>query len=118
MRSQLTSLKALIDAILTINSATVDGTCTLNPGDPASAGVVVDGNGNTLRFTFGIPQGAPGATGDPGPPGEVTQSTLDTAIATTALNPAALSPLSLTISDPPTQAEVQTLLNAHNALSR
>lgn len=28
----------------------------------------------------------------------------------------ALSPVSLTISDQPTQAEVQTLLDAHNAL--
>jgi hypothetical protein len=36
MRSHLTSLKALIDAILTVTSATVESTSTLNPGDPAS----------------------------------------------------------------------------------
>ncbi len=152
MREQLTSLKALIDAILTVTAAQVDGTTTLNPGDPATAAVSVDGS--TLRFTFGIPQGYPGpqgndgpqgstgpqgppfasavvdgvttlAPGDPawvnvsfdgtnvhftfgipqgaqgiqgyqGPPGEVTTSQLDTAIATTAQNPTSVSPLSQT----------------------
>jgi hypothetical protein len=51
-----------------------------------------------------------------GPPGEATQAALDTAIAGTAVNPAALTPLSLTISDPPTQAEVQSIVDAHNTL--
>ena len=67
MRSQLTSLKALIDAILTLTAAQVDGVSTLNPGDPATAAVTVDGN--TLRFTFGIPSGQTGATGNDGGPG-------------------------------------------------
>jgi hypothetical protein len=51
-----------------------------------------------------------------GPPGEVTQAALDAAIAGTAQNPSALSPLSLTISDPPTQAEVQSIVDAYNSL--
>jgi hypothetical protein len=51
-----------------------------------------------------------------GPPGEVTQAALDSAIAGTAQNPAALSPLSLTICDPPTQAEVQAIVDAYNTL--
>lgn len=64
MREQLTSLKALIDAILTITAAQVDGVNTLNPGDPANATVTV--NGNTLHFTFSIPRGNDGTQGQPG----------------------------------------------------
>lgn len=67
MRSQLTSLKSLIDAVLGVTAAQVDGVSTLNPGDPATASVTVDGN--TLRFTFGIPSGQTGATGNDGGPG-------------------------------------------------
>ena len=75
MRAQLTGLKDLIDAILTITAAQVDTVNTLNPGDPATASLIVDGN--TLRFTFGIPrgndgsqgpQGNDGGTGPQGPP--------------------------------------------------
>lgn len=172
MRDQLTSLKALIDAILTLTAAQVDGTTTLNPGDPATAAVSVDGN--TLRFTFGIPQGATGGQGgegpqgnpgpqgppfatavvdgvttlnpgDPasvnvtfdgtnvhftfgipqgaqgiqgyqGPPGEVTTSQLDTAIATTALNPSSVSPLNISFSDPPTPGELVQVQDKLNEL--
>ncbi len=64
MREQLTSLKTLIDAILTVTAAQVDGVNTLNPGDPANASVTV--NGNTLHFTFGIPRGNDGTQGQPG----------------------------------------------------
>ena len=55
MRSQLTCFKALIDAILTITTAQVDGMNTLPPGNPASVSLSVVGN--TLHFTFDIPQG-------------------------------------------------------------
>ncbi len=59
----------------------------------------------------------PPGTGRPArPPGEVTQAALDATIATTALNPSAVDPLSVTISDPPTQAEVQAVVDAYNAL--
>ena len=34
-----------------------------------------------VHFTFSIPQGADGATGAQGPPGEVTQSDLNNAVA-------------------------------------
>jgi hypothetical protein len=67
MRSQLTSLKALIDAILTITAAQVDGVNTLPSGNPASVSLSVIGN--TLHFTFDIPQG------------EISQAQLDNAIA-------------------------------------
>lgn len=150
MRSQLNSLKSLIDAITTITAAQVDGVTTGAPGDPATAHVYAAGN--TLHFSFIIPQGAAGSAGEPGmpgqpgvsgepgpqgppfanaimdsvntlapgepatvgvsfdginvhftmgipsgypgPPGEVTTAALDSAIATTALNPASVSPLS------------------------
>ena len=64
MREQLTSLKTLIDAILTVTAAQVDGVNTLNPGDPANASVTVDGS--TLHFTFSIPRGNDGTQGQPG----------------------------------------------------
>lgn len=76
MRSQLTSLKALIDAILTVTAAQVDGVVTVPPGDPADASVTLEGG--TLHFSFHLPQGATGADGmngssgsdgAPGPPG-------------------------------------------------
>ena len=55
MRSQLTGLKALIDAILTITSAQVDGVNSVPPGNPANVSLSVIGN--TLHFTFDLPQG-------------------------------------------------------------
>ena len=63
MRSQLNGLKALIDAILTVTAAQVDSTNTLPQGSPANASVNV--LGNTLHFTFEIPQGQDGAQGPP-----------------------------------------------------
>ena len=64
MRSQLTSLKALIDAISAITAAQVDGVTTVPPTDPALAQVSVVGN--TLHFTFAIPMGQTGQQGQPG----------------------------------------------------
>jgi hypothetical protein len=63
MRSQLNGLKALIDAVPTLNAAQVDSTSTLPQGSPANASVSVIGN--TLHFTFEIPQGQDGAQGPP-----------------------------------------------------
>ena len=144
MRGQLTSLHDLIIAINAVNSATVDGVTTLNPGDPAQvllsliantlhftfaiprghdggqgdpgptgaqgppfANAVVDGvttlpagsaatvtvsfDGTTVHFTFGIPEGGQGLQGEVGPPGEVTQAALDTAIADTVAGSSANS---------------------------
>lgn len=73
MRAQLNGLKDLIDAILTITDAQVDGVNTLPPGAPANASVSVVGN--TLHFSFDIPQGndgmpgTNGSDGSQGPPG-------------------------------------------------
>lgn len=81
MRNQLNGLKAIIDAIASINAAVVDGVTTLPPGDPATVSLSV--TGNTLHFTFSIPQGDSGPQGQQGPqgvPGEVTQSDLDNAV--------------------------------------
>ncbi len=64
MRAQLTSLKALIDAVVTLTAAQIDGVSTVNPGDPASVGLTV--NGGTLHFTFSIPRGQEGLPGNPG----------------------------------------------------
>jgi len=52
-------------------------------------------------------------TGPQGPPGEVTMSDL---LANSAANVNALSELSLTISHPPTQAEVQAVVTKLNEL--
>ena len=167
MRDQLTSLKARIDAILTLTAAQVDGTTTLNPGDPATAAVSVDGNtlrftfgiprgtegpvgatggdggpgpqgppfasavvdgvttlapgdpatvsvtfdGSNVHFSFGIPQGAPGAQGETGPPGEVTTSQLDAATATTALNPSSVSALGMIAEPSYDAAQIQQIID-------
>lgn len=87
MRSQLTGLKSLIDALQTITQAQVDGVTVVPPIDPAS--VTVSVVGDTLHFSFAIPQGFPGANGPEGPvgpPGEVTLSALASAIAGTSAN--------------------------------
>ena len=67
MRSQLNGLKALIDAIQTVTAVQVDSTNTLPPGSPANASVSVVGN--TLHFSFDLPQGNDGAAGSDGGPG-------------------------------------------------
>ena len=66
LRGQFNSLKALIDAISSITAAQVDGVNTLPPSSPANATVSV--NGNTLHFTFDLPQGQEGPMGQQGPP--------------------------------------------------
>jgi hypothetical protein len=67
MRNQLNGLKAIIDAILTVTAAQVDSTTTLPQGSPATASVNVVGN--TLHFSFEIPQGQEGLPGLVGPAG-------------------------------------------------
>jgi hypothetical protein len=67
LRAQLTSLKALIDAVPTITGAVLDGVTTGAPGDPASVNLSIVGT--ELHFSFSIPQGNDGATGPQGEPG-------------------------------------------------
>jgi hypothetical protein len=57
------------------------------------------------------PQGPPGTDGAPGPMGEVSAQQLSDAIAGTANNVNAIEPMNLTVSDPPTQSEMQTIAN-------
>ena len=64
MRAQLNGLKELIDGVLTITAAQVDGVNTVNPGDPATVDLSVIGS--TLHFTFGIPRGSDGSNGADG----------------------------------------------------
>lgn len=96
-------------------SAQVDGVTSLNPGDAAQASLTFDGS--VLRFSFGIPRGfdgSPGANGidgQPGVPGEVSQSTLNGAIAGTSANSNGVATLNLSVSDPPTQMELQAVSN-------
>ena len=135
LRSQFNGLKDLIDAIQSIGSATVDAVNTVPPGDPANVSVSVIGS--TLHFTFDVPAGQPGADGAEGPPGsaggdgmqgepgpegpqgqagEVTLQQLNDAIANTSANSDGVSTLDLFPSDPPTQAEVQDVVNKINEL--
>ena len=135
LRSQFNGLKDLIDAIQSIGSATVDAVNTVPPGDPANVSVSVIGS--TLHFTFDVPAGQPGADGAEGPPGsaggdgmpgepgpegpqgqagEVTLQQLNDAIANTSANSDGVSTLDLFPSDPPTQAEMQDVVNKINEL--
>ncbi len=103
------------------STALVDGVTTLNPGDSATVQTIFDGA--NVRFTFGIPRGNDGAQGGPGgngsdgspgsqgPPGEVTNAQLSAAITGTSNNTNGVSTLGLTVSDPPTQSEMQQIVN-------
>ena len=60
------------------------------------------------------PQGIQGPQGDAGPqgaPGEVTNAALATALAGTSANSNGVALLGITVSDPPTQAEMQAVAN-------
>lgn len=118
MRSQLQGLKTLIDAILTLTAAQVDGVTTLPPGTAANATVSVVGN--TLHFTFDLPQGSDGATGAAGPPGEVSQVDLDNGLANTLAQTSAntnnVNTLDNAPSDPPSLADHEALRAKLNEL--
>ena len=105
MRAQLNGLKDLIDAVPTIYGTQVDSVTTGLPTDPA--GVTVSLSAGVLHFSFLIPQGVTG---------EVSNATLAAEIAGTARNSATVAPLVLTVSDPPTQAEVQSVVDKLNEL--
>lgn len=66
IRDQLQALFVLINNIVSVSAAQVDGVNTLPPSSPANASVSVVGN--TLHFTFEIPQGQEGPMGQQGPP--------------------------------------------------
>ncbi|MEZ5386735.1 MAG: hypothetical protein R3F13_14580 [Prosthecobacter sp.] len=87
IRDQFQALFVLINNIVTISAAQVDSTNTLPPGVPANVSVSVVGN--TLHFSFDIPQGndgmagsngsdgaqgPPGSDGSPGEPGPMGET--------------------------------------------
>ncbi len=65
-RAQFAGIIDLIGSGSGISAAQVDSTNTLPPSSPANASVSVVGN--TLHFTFEIPQGQEGPMGQQGPP--------------------------------------------------
>ena len=103
MRAQLNGLKTFIDAILTVTAAQVDSTNTLPPGNPASVNLSVIGN--TLHFTFNIPQG------EIGPPGEVTFNDLNSAISGTSNNTNNVGTLNQSADSNYNQQQMQDVLN-------
>jgi hypothetical protein len=146
MRSQLNGLKALIDAIVTVTGAQIDGVTTLLPGETASVGLSVIGG--TLHFSFGIPRGdegvqgmtgadgpagpdgpvgpegpagdpggPPGPEGPQGPPGEVTNAALADAISDTSGNSNDVPELDTPfVNDPPTLADMELMRAKVNEL--
>ena len=122
-RGQFSSLKTLIDALTSINAAQIDSVTTGNPGDPASVSVNVIGS--TLGFSFSLPRGQEGVAGQAGsngsdggqgPMGEVSNAALAGAINGTSSNSNAVTTMGLVVSDPPTQAEMQSLANKMDEL--
>ena len=103
MRSQLTGLKALIDGILTITSAQVDGVNTAPPGNPANVSLSVIGN--TLHFTFDLPQG------EVGPTGEVSSNDLSNAISGTSNNSNNVSTLGMGADGGYNPSQMQDVIN-------
>ena len=90
--------------------AIVDSVNTLDPGNPATVGVSFDGS--NVRFTFGIPRGSDGTSGSDGsqgPPGEISQAQLDTAISGTSANTNGVSTLDTAFADPELEAIRQKL---------
>ena len=92
----------------------VDAVNTLPPGSSATVSVTFDGT--NVHFTFGIPQGA---AGEPGPPGEVTNSQLETAIslavAGTSNNTNAVATLDTPFTnDPASLADMETMRQKMN----
>jgi len=80
IRDQLQALFNLINNIVTLTTAQVDGVNTLPAGSAATVNISV--SGGTLHFTFALPQGNDGPTGATGQPGEVSLSDLNAALLT------------------------------------
>jgi len=109
MRAQLNALKALIDATASVTSAQIDSVTTLPPGAPATVGLTLVGQ--TLHLTFGLPQGASGAPGAEGPPGEITQAQLDAAMVGSSANSNTVSTLGQVADGFYNQSQIQDLIN-------
>ena len=90
-------------------NAVIDNVNTLNPGEAASVWISFDGT--NVHFVFNIPRGAQGEQGIQGAPGEVTNAALAAAVSGTSANSNGVGLLGITVSDPPTQAEMQAIAN-------
>ena len=86
-RGQFAGIIDLIGSGSGINAAQVDSTNTLPPSTPANASVSVVGN--TLHFTFEIPQGQEGPMGQQGPP--FSEAVVDAVNTVNPGDPAAVS---------------------------
>jgi len=90
----------------------VDNVTTLDPSNPAVVNLTYDGT--NIHFQFAIPRGYTGndgGFGPQGPPGEVTLMQLTIAINGTSNYSNAVNTLALTVSDPPTQSEMQAIVS-------
>lgn len=129
MRAQFNGLKDISDAIAATNitNVVVDSVTTLDPGQPATASVTVDGN--MLHLAFGLPRGSTGETGSSGsngsdggpgpqgPPGEVTNAALSAAIAGTSANSNAVATMDGAFTnEPPTLADMEAVRAKMNEL--
>ena len=117
MRGQLNALNDAIAAIPAgppgpvgpaFSNIQIGSVTTGTPGSPAGAQVNTFGNNVELSFT--IPAGETGA------PGEVSNATLAGEISGTARNPNSVAPIPFTVSNPPTQAELQAVVDKVNEL--
>ena len=120
LRGQFNGLKALIDAIPAgpagpegpqgpaFSNIQIASVNTGTPGSPAGAQVNV--NGSNVELSFTIP------AGDAGPMGEVSNATLASEISGTARNPNSVAPIPFTVSNPPTQAELQAVVDKINEM--
>lgn len=83
-------------------NAVADPVTTLAPGSPATVDISLVGT--DVHFAFGIPSGLQGIPGIDGPPGEVTNAALTTAIAAaiggTSSNTNAVATLDTPFADP------------------
>jgi hypothetical protein len=126
LRGQFTGLKTLMDAIPPPIPGPPgpqgiqgepgpqgnDGRSVVNVYDDGSGRAIVQMSDGTTYGPFTIASGPPGAEGPQGPQGpmgEATMGDIQNAIGGTSNNSNSVSILDMTVSDPPTQTEVQNI---------
>ncbi len=139
LRNQFTGLKDLIDTVPAgppgpqgekgekgdqgepgaQGDAGADGRHVVNVSDNGSGQAIIEMSDSTTYGPFTVasgPQGDQGEQGPQGDPGEVSAQQLSDAIAGTANNPSTVDTLALSVSDPPSQSEVQAVVDKLNEL--
>ena len=130
MRAQLVALFDLIQSLPagpagppgppgpSVATALIDGVNTLPPGANATVDCTFDGAG--VHFTFGVPAGVNGTDGSNGQPGEVSNmdmaNAINNAVNGTSNNTNGVPLLDLMVNDPPTQTDLQQVVNKLNEL--